>query len=242
MMSTKIREELSGHRSEYQEKGLPRILNEDEIDRLLAAAEDTRYPERNRVIVLLACEAGLKAREIAYVRRYNVLTDRGVLGNHIDLSGIKRSQLKARKIPIGYKTRFWWALHDLLDSAPALPRDPLIISERALDGGGATKQPGQNELKPMRPTSIAYIFFKLFEKTGIDAPTNCGRNTFVVNVGRKVAQHRATIRDMQEITGYKTVDSIKRFFEYDQQKQEDVWDDLFDYGRSETDKTPNHRE
>lgn len=208
-------------------EAIPRILEDSEIEALLLAADETRYPERNRAIVLLACDAGLLPREIALLRRYHVLTDRGVLGTFIDLHGMKRKRLKARRIPIGFKTRLWWAIHDVLKNAPALPRDPLIISERALEGGGATREPGKAELTPMRPTSISYIFWKLFERAGItDAPTNCGRDTFLVKAGRLAKQSGAGLRELQEIAGHRSIVSTGRYLDYDEHLKNKVWGDL----------------
>lgn len=208
--------------------GSHRYLDEWEIEALLWAAAQTRYPERNKAIVLLACDAGLSAREIAHLRRYHLLTDRGVLGDFIELYGLKRRFLKDRRIFIGHKTRLWWALHDVLLNAPGVSEDPVVISERAIKGGGATKSPGEQELTPMRPTSIGYVFWKLMEKAGVDAPTNCGRNTFLVHVSKRVKEREVSIHDMQEMAGYRSIYSTKRFLEYDHQAQRRMMHDLLD--------------
>jgi integrase len=42
-----------------------KVLSEREVEDLLFFAETTRYPDRNRVIVLLSVKAGLRAGEIA---------------------------------------------------------------------------------------------------------------------------------------------------------------------------------
>ena len=42
-----------------------KILSDDNIDDLLLYTAQTRYPLRNRVIVLLSIKAGLRAGEIA---------------------------------------------------------------------------------------------------------------------------------------------------------------------------------
>ena len=156
------------------------------------------------------------------------MTDRGVQGDYIDLNGMPGKYLKDRHIVVGFKSRLWWAIHDVLLNVPAVPADPLIISERAFAGGGATKDPGAHRLTPMRATSIGYIFWKLMEKAGINAPTNSGRNTFLVKVGRKIRQEGASIRDMQEIAGYRSLETTRRFLEWDEKAQERVMRDLFD--------------
>jgi integrase len=42
-----------------------KVLSEREVEDLLFFAETTRYPDRNRVIVVLSVKAGLRAGEIA---------------------------------------------------------------------------------------------------------------------------------------------------------------------------------
>lgn len=208
---------------------LPRILEDWEIRWLLELAKETRYPERNQAIVLLACDAGLSPREIALIRRCNVLTDRGVLGDHIDLIGVPRKRLAARRIPIGHKTRLWWAIHDVLDNAPGIPADPLIISERALEGGGATRSPGAKRLEPMRPSSISYIFWKLFDRAGIQgASARSGRATFIVRAGRKLRSAGASARDIQALAGHRSLETTQRFLEADMEAQSRVIRDLFE--------------
>jgi integrase/recombinase XerD len=57
-----------------------KILAPDQIDDLLLLAETTRYPLRDRVIVLLSVKAGLRAAEIANLTWEMVLDPHGAVG------------------------------------------------------------------------------------------------------------------------------------------------------------------
>ncbi|WP_375166948.1 tyrosine-type recombinase/integrase [Bradyrhizobium sp. CCGB20] len=56
-----------------------KILAADQIDNLLLFAETTRYPLRDRVIVLLSVKAGLRAAEIANLTWEMVLDPNGAI-------------------------------------------------------------------------------------------------------------------------------------------------------------------
>ena len=62
-----------------------KILADDQIDNLLLFAETTRYPLRDRVIVLLSVKAGLRAAEIANLTWEMVLDPHGAIGSLLEL-------------------------------------------------------------------------------------------------------------------------------------------------------------
>lgn len=210
--------------------GEPRLLSETEIAALLWVCEDTRYAIRNRAIILLATDAGLTPLEMSGLKRFNVLTDDGLLGDYIDLLGKRGKYLTARKIPMARDGRLWNALLELLKNAPALPRDPLIISERARLGGRATSDPGASKLEPMRATSIGFVFWRLAERAGIIGldGARAARRTFITRAGRRMRDCGATIRDVQIMSGQRSLESTQRLIEADDAAQRRLIGDLFD--------------
>ena len=62
-----------------------KILAPLDVADLLAFADCSRYPLRNRVILLLSAKAGLRAGEIANLTWDMVLDARGEIGNVIEL-------------------------------------------------------------------------------------------------------------------------------------------------------------
>lgn len=206
-------------------------LDDDQVKALVAACLQTRYPERNRLIVLLAADAGLKPSEIVWMPREAVLTDRGVLGDHIDLTAKPGRKLVARKVPIVVRGRLWKAIDSVLANAPGTPLDPLIISERALDGGGATKDPGSASLERMRSSSISYLFFRLCRIARIsdEAAARLARRAFITKTARQCRSvPGATLRDVQAMAGHRSLDRLQHMIEIDQQAQRRIVTDLFD--------------
>lgn len=65
-----------------------KILSDKQISDLLFFAEMTRYPLRNRVIVLLSCKAGLRAGEIAKLT-WDMVLDANVPALYVLYPGLK---------------------------------------------------------------------------------------------------------------------------------------------------------
>src|SRR5450759_1017174 len=77
-----------------------KILSDDNIRDLLAFTSLTRYPMRNRVIVLLSVKAGLRAGEIANLT-WDMVTDAvGDIGTVIALEDRVAKKKSGRVIPL----------------------------------------------------------------------------------------------------------------------------------------------
>src|SRR5476651_1707007 len=77
-----------------------KILSDDNIRDLLAFTELTRYPARNRVIVLLSAKAGLRAGEIANLTWPMITDPNGDIGNVIALEDRVAKKKSGRVIPL----------------------------------------------------------------------------------------------------------------------------------------------
>ncbi len=205
-----------------------RILSDFEVDSVLRVAEVTRYPIRNRGIILLATDAGLTPYEMSYVKRMHLLGEDGLLGEQIDLRGKRNKYLKPRRIPMPRSGRLWGAMHELLENVPAVPEDPLIISERAVKGGKATRSPGAKELFAMRATSISYIFWKMMDKAGVaNASATSARSTFILKASKHAVEQKVSLRNVQELSGQRSLDGLVRLLEADEEAKAKIMDDLF---------------
>src|ERR1700751_4591644 len=101
-------------------------LSVSQTDSLLAFAETTRQPERDRVIVLLSTKAGLRAGEIANLTWDMVLDPNGEVSTAIELRDHAAKKRSGRLIPIH---------HDLRDALVAWREltcgtGPVAVSER----------------------------------------------------------------------------------------------------------------
>ena len=77
-----------------------KILSLGDVNDLLVFASCTRHPLRNRVIVLLAAKAGLRAGEIANLTWDMVVGPTGEIGSVIELRDIAAKNGSGRLIPV----------------------------------------------------------------------------------------------------------------------------------------------
>jgi integrase len=63
-----------------------KIINEHQLQALLAWLETRKHATRNPLIVLLSFKAGLRAKEIASLKWSMVMTADGAIGDHIHLT------------------------------------------------------------------------------------------------------------------------------------------------------------
>ena len=122
-----------------------KILSVGDVNDLLVFASCTRHPLRNRVIVLLAAKAGLRAGEIANLTWDMVLDPTGDIGSVIELRDIAAKNGSGRLIPAHSELRHALAAYRSLSTGSG----PVIRSER----GGA-----------MTPLSIVVWFNRAFRQ------------------------------------------------------------------------------
>ena len=77
-----------------------KILSDQQVQELLCFADTTRYPARNRLIVLLSVKAGLRAGEIAKLTWEMLIDPEGNLGGSIELRDHAAKKGSGRRIPI----------------------------------------------------------------------------------------------------------------------------------------------
>ena len=77
-----------------------KVLFEHHVQALLAYATGSRYPVRNRVIVLLSVKAGLRAGEIANLTWPMVVDPSGDIASHIELHDAAAKNRSGRRVPL----------------------------------------------------------------------------------------------------------------------------------------------
>ena len=174
-----------------------KVLEPDDVRRLLAHVRRHRYPQRDRVLILLSFKAGLRACEMAGLRWSMVLGSDGEVADHLSLARSITKNATARRIPV----------HKLLGRALARlhaqagrPRDgPVIRSERGAH---------------MTARSIVNWFAGLyFELELAGCSSHSGRRTFVTQAARLVAKTGGSLRDVQELAGHKAITTTERYIE-----------------------------
>jgi integrase len=145
-----------------------KILSERHLRYLLTYIGATRYPDRNRIIVLLSVKAGLRAGEISALTWDMVLGPSGEIGATIELHDKAAKKNSGRRVPVHPD------LHAALMAwrQKTVGQGPVVRSER----GG-----------PMTATSIVNWFRKAYWRLHLNGcSSHSGRRTFITRAARLV--------------------------------------------------------
>ena len=178
-----------------------KILSSYDVNDLLIFATCTRHPFRNRLIVLLAAKAGLRASEIAKLTWDMVLDPTGNVGAGIELRDAVAKNGGGRLIPVHPDLRHALAAYRRLSTGIG----PLIQSER----GGA-----------MTPLSIVVWFNRAFRNIGLNGcSSHSGRRTFITRAARLVHKTGGSLRDVQLLAGHRSIQTTQGYIDGDTDAQ-----------------------
>src|ERR1700704_1865469 len=122
-----------------------KTLSRQQVLAALRHARHGRYPQRDRVMILLSVKAGLRAGEIAKLTWTMMLEADGRLADRIELHDRAAKKRSGRPIP----------LHDDL-------RRELLILRRQTGSNGAVIQSERGGSRGMRPGSVVNWFRRLY--------------------------------------------------------------------------------
>lgn len=178
-----------------------KILSDETIRDLLAFTIHTRYPDRNRVIVLLSVKAGMRAGEIANLTWDMVTDPNGCIGIVIALEDRIAKKKSGRIIPI----------HSDL-------RNALVTLRNTTTGDGPVVRSERN--RPMAPLSIVTWFTIAYRALGLaGCSSHSGRRTFVTRAARLVHKAGGSLRDVQLLAGHRSIQTTQRYIDGDSDAQ-----------------------
>jgi integrase len=187
-----------------------KVLTEGQIKAALGAVAERRYPERDRVMVLLSVRAGLRAKEIAMVRWGMVTDAEGNVGEALHLvNGASKGKRGGRTVPLNKELRAaLLALKALHPGAEAADR--VIHSERDLG---------------MSAGSVQVWFHRLYASLGFaGASSHSGRRTFVTRCAKKIVEAGGSLKDVQELAGHSSLSTTQRYIQGDTEAKRKVVD------------------
>ena len=178
-----------------------KVITPGMLRRMLGYVRRSRYPRRNRVIVLLGVKAGLRACEIAGLEWSMVLDGQGSIGWSLNVWDAIAKKRSGRRIPIHPQLRR--ALIELSEETGRF--GPIIRSER----GGE-----------MTPNSIVNWFVAMCAELGLEGcSSHSGRRSFITKAARKVALTGGSLRDVQLLAGHRSIETTQRYIDGDTQAQ-----------------------
>ena len=126
-----------------------KTLTKQQLTATLRRAADSRYPDRDLVMVLLSVKAGLRAGEIAKLTWPMVVDAQGRIARHIELHDAAAKKRSGRTIPLHPDLRR--SLRRLHKQNAV--RGPVIRSERG---------------EALRPSSVVNWFGRLYRELGFE--------------------------------------------------------------------------
>jgi integrase len=170
---------------------------------MLREVENSRYPLRDRVMVLLSVRAGLRAKEIALATWGMVLDADGNVGDTLELHDKASKGAKGgREIPLHPELRE--ALATLL-AAPSANDAPVTAETRICHS--------ERELG-LAPGSVQIFFQRLYQHLGLrGASSHSGRRTFVTSLAKKIVAAGGSLRDVQQLAGHASLSTTQRYIE-----------------------------
>lgn len=173
-----------------------KVLSDDEIHRVLAAAARQEQPERNRLIVFLSFFAGMRAKEIAAIRWGDVIHPNGTVKSEVYLDADQTKGDEPNKLILSDHvqrevSRYFKSLSD-----PPLASDPVIKSRKTG--------------KAFSSVTIQNLFKLLFKASGLDnASSHSGRRTFLTNLSRQGVDARV----IQEVARHKFLSTTQLYID-----------------------------
>src|SRR3954454_20560460 len=174
-----------------------KILTPQQIATALRRAAQGRYPERDRVMILLSLKAGLRAREIAKLTWPMILNANGRFADQIELHDSAAKKRSGRTIP----------LH------PDLRRALLKLHRCTGSEGAVIRSEGAGSAG-MRPGNVVNWSRQLYRELGlIGCSSHSGRRTFVTNAARLVCQAGGSLRDVQQLAGHRSLAQTQAYID-----------------------------
>lgn len=179
-----------------------KILSPKNIRMLLAAAGRGRFPERDRLMVLLATHAGLRACEIARLTWGMVLDANGRVGTVLDVRASIAKRGSGRRIPLHRSLRRALSEWKARQTSERLAPDEIVLP--SLRGGA------------LRPNSVVNWFVKRCREVGLDGcSSHSGRRTFITTTARRAHRVGASLRDVQMLAGHRSIETTQGYIEGD---------------------------
>jgi integrase len=176
-----------------------KVLTDRQVSRALGEVSRRRYPERDRVMVLLSVRAGLRAKEIANVTWGMVTDAEGNVGDALHLAnGASKGKKGGRTVPLNKELR---AALIVKVTRNVEAGDRIIHSERDLG---------------MSAGAVQVWFHRLYKDLGFEGTSShSGRRTFVTRCAKNIVAAGGSLRDVQELAGHASLATTQRYIQGD---------------------------
>ena len=169
---------------------------------MLGSLATTRYPTRDRVMLLLSMKADLRAKAMASLTWAMVTDTQGQVAEVLHVPNrASKGKTGGRTIPLRPDLQAALITLQTARGAMATPERPILFSER----GGR-----------LSAATVRLWFHRLSTSLKMDGcSSHAGRRTFIRRAARRVSQVGGSLRDMQELAGHTSLAMTQRSIEGD---------------------------
>ena len=183
-----------------------KILNEHQLQALLAWLETRKNADRNRLIVLLSFKAGLRAKEIASLKWSMVMNADGEIGDHIHLTNEASKGKSGRVIALNKELKKQLIKIKHFDGIDITDADRSVIRTQRRQG--------------TTPQVIVNSFGEWYRKLGfVGCSSHSGRRSFITQAARKASLVGGSLRDVQTLAGHASLATTSRYIATDAEAQ-----------------------
>jgi integrase/recombinase XerD len=178
-----------------------KVLSEHQQKTMLRFLDTTRYPARNKVIFLLSCQAGLRAKEIALLEWQHVLNNECTDINEdlMILNSISKGETGGRLIEM--TGDLITVLRQHYNSYKIKPRHyhRVVLNQQNIEMGAA---------------NISLMFWRWYKIMNYHGySSHSGRRTFITACARRVSLHGCSLYEVQKMAGHSNLSSTEEYIE-----------------------------
>lgn len=174
-----------------------KVLEPADVRLLLKHVAGQRYPERNRVMVLLSFKAGMRACEIAGLSWPMILSSDHSLATQVIVGKDIAKGGSGRAIPMH---------SDLQRALKALHR----LHRKPHTGHVIKSERGEG----LSAGSVVNWFAQAYRQLGMTGcSSHSGRRTFITVSARLLAKTGGSLRDIQELAGHRSLTTTERYIQ-----------------------------
>ena len=184
-------------------------------------SQETRFPERNLVLVLLGLKSGLRSQEIAGLTWGMVTDAEGQLTDELRLTNTASKGKSGRVIPMN---------PDLRRALVALREHEQEQGRSVIGNAYVLTLANANSTLQMRALSVRSMLSKnqknqkgWFQRLGFTGVSSHSlRRTFITNAAKAVSSVGGSLREVQELAGHASIAMTQRYIVASEEVKKDL--------------------
>lgn len=172
-----------------------KTLNTQELEKVLESVKWNKYPERDRIMILISFWSGMRVGEIASLKISDVLGSDGNIKSEVRLTPEQTKGKRHRKVLIGEKLK-----------------EELVLYIKGINNKSENLPliPSQQGKGFFNPNALVQKFKSIYEQSGVyGASSHSGRRTFITILANK----GTSVRVLQELAGHRHIGTTQRYID-----------------------------